>query len=111
MLDGLGELNQLTYEKLGDPETQARIAQYEMAFRMQSSVPELTDISKEPASTYELYGEEARKPGRSRIPASWRGGWRSAACGSCRSIIADGTSTATCPESCPASARTWTSRC
>jgi hypothetical protein len=63
MLDGLGELNQMTADKLGDPETQARIQQYEMAFRMQTSVPELTDLSKEPESTYALYGEAARKPG------------------------------------------------
>jgi uncharacterized protein (DUF1501 family) len=63
MLDGLGELNRMTYEKLGDAETQARIEQYEMAFRMQSSVPELTDLSKEPDSIYQLYGEAARKPG------------------------------------------------
>jgi uncharacterized protein (DUF1501 family) len=47
----------------GDPETLTRISQYEMAYRMQSSVPELTDLSKEPAHTFELYGEEARKPG------------------------------------------------
>lgn len=63
MLDGLGELNQMTFDKLGDPETQARIEQYEMAFRMQSSVPDLTDLSKEPESVYKLYGEAARKPG------------------------------------------------
>ena len=63
MLDALGELNQLESEKLADPETQVRIAQYEMAFRMQSSVPDLTDISKEPESTFQLYGEDARKGG------------------------------------------------
>lgn len=63
LLDGLVALNQLQYQRIGDPETQARIAQYEMAFRMQSSVPELTDLSKEPASTYEMYGEDAKKPG------------------------------------------------
>ena len=63
MLDGLGALNHLELEKIGDPETQVRIAQYEMAFRMQTSVPELTDLSKEPESTYELYGEDARKGG------------------------------------------------
>jgi uncharacterized protein (DUF1501 family) len=63
MLDGLGELNQMTFDKLGDAETQARIQQYEMAFRMQSSVPDLTDLSKEPESVYALYGEAARKPG------------------------------------------------
>jgi uncharacterized protein (DUF1501 family) len=63
MLDGLNALNQLQYERLGDPETQARIAQFEMAFRMQTSVPELTDTSKEPEGTYQLYGEDARKGG------------------------------------------------
>jgi len=62
MLDGLSELNQLTYAKLADPETQTRIAQYEMAYRMQSSVPELTNTSEEPRSTWEMYGEDARKP-------------------------------------------------
>jgi len=63
MLDALGELNQITYEKQADAETKSRIAQYEMAFRMQASVPDLTDLSKEPDSTYKLYGEDARKPG------------------------------------------------
>ena len=63
MLDALGELNQRQSEQLGDPETRVRIAQYEMAFRMQSSVPDLTDISKEPESTFKLYGEDARKGG------------------------------------------------
>ncbi|HBY62374.1 MAG TPA: sulfatase [Solibacterales bacterium] len=63
MLDALAELNTIQHAKLGDPETKARIEQYEMAFRMQSSVPELTDLSKEPESTYQLYGEDARKGG------------------------------------------------
>ena len=63
MLDALSDLNQAQARKLGDPETQVRIAQYEMAFRMQSSVPELTDLSKEPESTFQLYGEDARKGG------------------------------------------------
>jgi hypothetical protein len=62
-LDGLRALNELNYRQVGDPETHTRIEQYELAFRMQSSVPELTDIANEPASTYALYGEEARKPG------------------------------------------------
>jgi uncharacterized protein (DUF1501 family) len=61
MLDGLAAMNELTYGKLGDPETKTRIAQYEMAFRMQSSVPELTDLSKEPKETLELYG--IKQPG------------------------------------------------
>lgn len=63
MLDALSEMNQLQSQKVADPETQVRIAQYEMAFRMQASVPDLTDISKEPESTFKLYGEDARKGG------------------------------------------------
>ncbi|MFO0869994.1 MAG: DUF1501 domain-containing protein [Pirellulales bacterium] len=63
MLDTLAELNQRTFERFGDPETQTRIAQYEMAFRMQSSVPELTDISGETQQTLELYGPDVAKPG------------------------------------------------
>jgi len=63
MLDATGELNRMEMAKMADPEIQVRIAQYEMAFRMQASVPELTDISKEPESTFKLYGEDARRPG------------------------------------------------
>ncbi len=63
MLDALGEMNRVQHEQIGDPETLSRIEQYEMAFRMQASVPELTDLSKESASTYELYGEDAKNPG------------------------------------------------
>ncbi|MBI4905761.1 MAG: DUF1501 domain-containing protein [Acidobacteria bacterium] len=63
MLDGLNQLNQMQYQKVADAETRARMEQYEMAFRMQSSVPDLTDLSKEPDSMFKLYGEEARKPG------------------------------------------------
>jgi Protein of unknown function (DUF1501) len=63
LLDDLATLNQLNLAEVGDPEIATRIAQYEMAYRMQTSVPELTDLSNEPASTFELYGEEARKPG------------------------------------------------
>src|SRR5262249_48869513 len=58
MLDALNRLNQRTADELGDPETQARIAQYEMAFRMQSSVPELMDTSREPRHVMDLYGPE-----------------------------------------------------
>ncbi|MBM3734535.1 MAG: DUF1501 domain-containing protein [Acidobacteria bacterium] len=63
MLDAVSELNRIQHQKTGDPETLTRIEQYEMAFRMQASVPELTDLSKEPESVYKLYGEDARKPG------------------------------------------------
>lgn len=63
MLNGLGELNQLHYQETGDAEIETRIKQYEMAFRMQTSVPELTDISDEPESTFELYGADSRRPG------------------------------------------------
>ena len=62
-LNGVGKLNQLNYEQYGDPETQTRIAQYEMAFRMQASVPELTDLSRESEKTLGLYGPNVRKPG------------------------------------------------
>ncbi|MDP6607432.1 MAG: DUF1501 domain-containing protein [Dehalococcoidia bacterium] len=64
MLDGLGELNRIQHEQLGSPETLARIQQYEMAFRMQSSVSEMADLATEPASTFERWGEEARQPGK-----------------------------------------------
>lgn len=63
MLDDLARLNQLKLQEFGDPEIATRMAQYELAFRMQRSVPELTDVSDEPEHTFELYGEDARKPG------------------------------------------------
>ena len=63
MLDSLAQANREHFKTFGDPETQARIAQYEMAFRMQTSVPELMDMSDEPQPTFDLYGEDARKPG------------------------------------------------
>jgi hypothetical protein len=62
-IDALDELNQGSLERYNDNEINTRIVQYEMAFRMQSSVPELTDFSKEPSSTFELYGEDAKRPG------------------------------------------------
>ncbi len=62
-LDGLRQLNELNYKLVGDPETHTRIQQYEMAFRMQSSVPELTNFKTEPESTFTLYGDDAKKPG------------------------------------------------
>ena len=63
LLDSLGGMNQLHAEATGDPETLARIDAYEMAYRMQTSVPDLADLSDEPESTFDLYGEQARRPG------------------------------------------------
>ena len=63
MLDALAQLNQQSFEQLGDPEIQTRIAQYEMAFRMQASVPGLTNLSTESKETLEMYGPEVLKPG------------------------------------------------
>lgn len=63
ILDGIKAMNQLKQEAIGDPEIATRIEQYEMAFRMQTSVPELMDLSKEPASTFEAYGPDAKIPG------------------------------------------------
>ncbi len=57
-LDAIGDLNRLQQEQFGDPETEARIAQYELAYRMQMSVPEVMDISKEPDAMHTLYGTE-----------------------------------------------------
>jgi len=63
MLDRLSEINRLQFENELDPEIESRISQYEMAFRMQTSVPGVTDLSNEPDSTFDLYGEDSRKPG------------------------------------------------
>jgi len=63
MLDGLGALNSHGFERYHDPEIQTRIAQYEMAFRMQASVPDLVDAADETAETLALYGNDVTKPG------------------------------------------------
>ena len=63
MLDGLAKLNNMQYAAFADPEINTRIEQYELAYRMQTSVPDLTDISDEPEHTFEMYGEDAKKPG------------------------------------------------
>lgn len=63
LLSDIAELNEKRHAAFGDPEIESRIAQYEMAFKMQTSVPELTDISKEPASVLEMYGPDVQKKG------------------------------------------------
>ncbi|TAE48086.1 MAG: DUF1501 domain-containing protein [Bacteroidetes bacterium] len=63
LLDHLKALNESQFDHIQDPEIHSRIAQYEMAYRMQTSVPDVTDLSDEPESTYKLYGEDARRPG------------------------------------------------
>jgi hypothetical protein len=63
MLDSLAQLNKMWFDAYGDPEIETRITQYEMAYRMQASVPDLMDLSKEPDSVFEMYGPDSRKPG------------------------------------------------
>ncbi len=63
ILDTINQLNQEELERTGNPEIETRISQYELAFRMQSSIPEMADLSDEPQSTFKLYGEDARQPG------------------------------------------------
>ncbi|HWG47048.1 MAG TPA: DUF1501 domain-containing protein [Gemmataceae bacterium] len=63
MLDRLAELHAVQQEQTGDAEIHTRIAQYEMAYRMQTSVPEVMDLAREPQSTFALYGPEAKQPG------------------------------------------------
>lgn len=63
ILDNLAELNQMSYEKFGDPEINAKIQQYEMAYRMQTTVPDIMDLSKEPDSVIKLYGPDCLVPG------------------------------------------------
>jgi uncharacterized protein (DUF1501 family) len=63
MLDDIGEANRIHLRRTGDPEIATRISQYEMAYRMQASVPELADLSNEPASVLDRYGPQVREPG------------------------------------------------
>ncbi len=63
MLDDIGDLNRIRHEETGDPEILTRVAQYELAYRMQMSVPELTDLSSEPRGVLEMYGPDVHKPG------------------------------------------------
>ncbi|MDX2044086.1 MAG: DUF1501 domain-containing protein [Acidobacteriota bacterium] len=63
MLDAVAKLNKMKHDDYGDPEIETRISQYEMAYRMQTSVPDLMDLSSEPDKTFEMYGPESRRPG------------------------------------------------
>ena len=63
MLDRVAALNRHLHDEIGDPETMARIQQYEMAYRMQTSVPELVELDDESQETFDLYGPDARTPG------------------------------------------------
>lgn len=63
MLDRITELNQINYNEMGDPEIQARIQQYEMAYRMQTAVPDITDVSREPDQIIKMYGPDCLVPG------------------------------------------------
>ncbi|MDQ3650725.1 MAG: DUF1501 domain-containing protein [Acidobacteriota bacterium] len=63
MLDAVARLNKIKLDAYGDPEIETRISQYEMAYRMQTSVPDLMDLSKEPESVFEMYGPDSRRPG------------------------------------------------
>ena len=109
-LDAINRLNQREYAAIADPETQTRIAQYEMAFRMQTSVPELADISNEPKHILDMYGPDVHKPGTFARCACWRDGSSSATSASSRSSTAAGTSISTSPAICPTSAAMSTSR-
>jgi hypothetical protein len=103
-LDRLAELNAHQAAQLGDPEIASRVAQYEMAYRMQTSVPEVMDATKESAATYELYGAEAKSPGTFAANCLLAGGSPSATCASSSSITPAGTSTVACPRVSAASA-------
>jgi hypothetical protein len=63
MLDNLAELNSMSFKEFGDPEIEAKVQQYEMAYRMQTAVPELSDLSKEPDHIIKMYGADCLSPG------------------------------------------------
>ena len=93
-VEAVKDLNRLRLDAVGDPKIETRIAAYEMAYRMQTSAPELTDLSKEDKKTLEAC--TARRPASrpSRPTACWPGGWSNGACGSCSSTTPTGTTTA-----------------
>ena len=99
-LDAVCDLERLRLDDTGDREIATRIAAYEMAYRMQTSAPELIDLSKESKQTLDTVRRRAGQAVASPTTACWPGGWSSAACVSCSFITPTGTITAT-------SAKTW----
>ncbi len=101
----LRKLQELQHDALQDPEIEAKIAQYKMAFRMQTSVPEIMDLSEEPESTFALYGEDARSPGTLAANCLLARRLAERACVLCSSTIRAGTTTAGCMAPSSGSAR------
>ncbi len=93
VIDGVNDLNRLRQTQVHDPEIEARINSFELAFRMQTSVPELADIRGETRRTLDSYGPEVQTPGSFARNCLMARGWWNAACVSCSSFIAAGTST------------------
>ena len=94
MLDGLAELNEKRHAETGDAEIQTRIQQYEMAFRMQTSIPELTDLSDEPMKSFSCMDPTRVDQAVTHPTALWRVGWSSAECAWCTCSIPIGITTA-----------------
>ena len=95
-LDDLAQLNELKHQEVGDQEISTRIAQYEMAYRMQASVPELTDISDEPQHTFDLMAKKRKSQEHSRLIACWLVGLPKETCDSFSFFIEAGTSIRSC---------------
>ncbi len=93
-LDAIRSLNEMQLGAVGDPEIATRINSFEMAYRMQSSAPELMDLSKESQETLAMYGAEPGEVVASPTAACWPGAWSSAASASSRSSTRPGTTTA-----------------
>ena len=110
MLDALGRLNQKHFAQIGDPEIETTVAQQELAFRMQSSVPELTDISGEPEHVIDLYGPEVHKNGSFARNCLLARRMVERGCASSRSSTGGGITTPFYPSNCRASASTSTNR-
>ncbi len=106
VLDDLAALNQSHLNDVGDPEIATRISQYEMAYRMQTSVPEIADLTTEPKEILEMYGPDVLRPNSYAGNCLRAAGWPSGACGISSFFMPAGTSTTTCQRSSRSSART-----